>query len=361
MDSQLSLSKYRELKTTELSPQAPELINCIQNNWNANAEFGTRESIFQNYYIYFDEGIKTRKINGKIYNIVFTNYYLQPVINGFTVGTKNDIIISRLGEPTFKNEDKSIIGYKSNDMYVFFEEDQISIYANTKEEGFENFFTLVDKFLEEEYSLLEFMNELTYLWPDYEEYTYDEETVFLSYPNKGIDIKINYDDMDGIILYNNIKTTQDSVNRYLKNTEFVAQLQVDNIFNAEQRRVKNEKNFSTNCKEYEEKFESEDNRNKGEIYDYYMNMDANDNIMNVYFISQNEAFTNCELNESIDTYVWMNDYCFVYSKQGKGIYFYDLKNQKKGSIITGEEQYKIVSYENGKLTYDGNKVLEIQY
>lgn len=361
MDSQMSLSQYKTLKTTEVSVQAPELINCMQNNWNTNTEFGTREAIFQNYYIYFDEGIQTRKINGKIYNIIFTKKYPQPVINGFTVGEKNDIIMSRLGEPTFQNKDKSIIGYKSNDLYVFFGNDQISIYPNQKEEGSDEFFALADKFLAEEYSLLEFMNELTYLWPDYEEYTYSEDTVFLSYPSRGIDVKINYDNMDGMILYNNISANQDVINRYLKHTEFVAQLQVDNIFNAEQRRVKKEKDFSTKCKEYEEKFEKQDKRNRGKIYDYYMNMDSNDNIMNVYFIAQNEAFTNCELNESMNSYVWMNDYCFVYSKQGKGIYFYDLQNQKKGSLLTGKEPYKIVSYENGKLTYDEDKVLEIQY
>lgn len=360
MDSQISLSKYKELKTTDILVQAQEVINCIQNNWNSNIVFGSRESIFQNYYIYFDEGIKTRKINGKIYNIIFTDKYKNPVVNGLNVGMDNRDVISKLGEPTFKNDDMSVIGYKSKDIYVFFEKNQISIYRNTKEEGFDEFFELVDEFLDEKYSLLEFMNELTYLWPDYDEYTYDAETVFLSYPNKGVDIKINYDNMDGIILYNNIGVNQKIVNKYLEHTEFLAQLQVDNVFKAEERRFNNEENLNTKCKEYKEEFEKEDKGNRGEIYDYYMKMSENNSIMCTYFIAKNAEFPNCELNENINSYIWINDYCFAYSIRSKGIYYYDLKNQVKGTIITGDDEYKIESYENGILKYD-EKEIQIQY
>lgn len=356
MDSQISLSKYKELKTTEISIQSPELINCIQNNWNSNTNFGTRETIFQNYDIYFDEGIQIRKISGKIYNIIFTKNYVKSVVNGFTVGEKHDIIIDRLGNPTFQNEDGSIIGYKSKDIYVFFEKDQISIYRNTKETGFDEFFKLTDKFLNHEYTLLDFMNELTYLWPDYEKYTYDAETVFLSYPNKGIDVKINYDNMDGIILYNNIGVAQNIVNQYLKHTEFVAQLQVDNVYNAEVRRMEIEKSKNTKCKEYKEQFEKEDDRNRGQIYDYYAEIDSNKNIIAMYFISRNEQFVDCELHESINSYIWINETCLLYGINGKGIYFYDLKKQTKGVIVSGEDLFEIKSYENNILKYDDREI-----
>lgn len=360
MDSQISLRKYKELKKVDISVQSPELINCIQNGWNTNVDFGTRETIFQNYFIYFDEGIKTRKINGKIYNIIFTNKYQNQVVNGFTVGTESDIIISKLGTPTFKNKDGSIIGYKSDNLYVFFEKDQISIYRNIEEEGFDEFFKLVDDFLDEKYTLLEFMNELTYLWPDYEEYKYTEDSVFLSYPNKGIDIKMNYDNMDGIILYNNIGVNQQVVNKYLEHTEFVAQLQIDNIYNAEERRVNRENQINQNCKEYKEQFEKDDNRNHSNIYDYYMKMSNNDKIMGVYFISKDGQNPNCELSESIGTYIWLNDYCFIYSVDGKGLYYYDLQSQTRGILKTGDEEFKIESYENGILKYDDNTI-QIQY
>lgn len=357
MDSQISLKKYKEIKTTELSIQAPELLNCIQNNWRSSSEFGSRESIFQDYHIYFDEGIRTRFIDGKVYHIIFDKNYVNSVVNGFTVGTESDIIISKIGTPSFQNDDKSIIGYKSNEIYVFFEKDQISIYRNIQEDGFEDFFKLVDEFLEDQYSLLDFMNELTYVWPDYEEYTYNQETVFLSYPNKGIDIKLNYDNIDGIVLYNNIGVSQEIVNQYIEHTEFLAQLQVDNVWNAEMRRFEERQSLSTKCKEYHEKFEKEDDRNRGKIYQYYADLDENENMINLYFVSQDEQFVDCELRESITSYIWLSDSLLAYSRSGKGMYYYDLKNQTKGVLMTGDETYQIKAFQNGVLKYDDKEVL----
>lgn len=357
MDSQISLKKYKEIKTTELSIQAPELLNCIQNGWSSSSEFGSRESIFQDYNIYFDEGIRVRFIDGKVYHIIFDKNYVNSVVNGFTVGTESDIIISKIGTPSFQNDDKSIIGYKSNEIYVFFEKDQISIYRNIQEERFDAFFGLVDEFLEEKYSLLEFMNELTYVWPDYEEYTYNEETVFLSYPNKGIDIKLNYDNVDGIILYNNIGVSQEIVNQYIEHTEFLAQLQVDNVFNAEMRRLEERQNLNAKCKEYREKFEKEEDRNRSKRYNYYADLDENEHIINLYFISQDEQFVDCELRESITSYIWLSDSLLAYSRSGKGMYYYDLKNQTKGVILTGDETYQIKAFQNGVLKYDDKEIL----
>ena len=356
MDSQKSLEKYTEIKKVKLSVGAPELVQCLQNGWNPNVDFGTREAIFQKYYIYLDEGIEMRKINGKIYNVIFTENYTKSVVNGFTVGTKRDIIERELGVPSFQNEDKSIIGYKTDELYIFFEDTQISIYRNTQESGFDVFFELTDKFLKEEYTLLEFMNELTDVWPDYEEYEYDSNRAFLSYPNKGIDIKINHDNMNGIVLYNNIGISQEEVNGHLKNTEFMARLQLDNVFLAEERRVSKINDFQKKCREYQQKFEAEDTRNRGEIYDYYADISDNNQVLCFYFISQNASYPNCELSENIKSYIWAAEDYFIYSVERKGIYYYDLKNQTKGKIITGEDTFEIKSWQNGLLSYDDKTI-----
>ncbi len=357
MNSQKSLGKYTQIKNTDFIVQSSKLLECIQNNWNSNVNFGTREAIFQNYYIYFDEGIEVRKIGGKIYNIIFTKNYTESVVNGFTVGEKRDIIERELGVPTFKNENESIIGYKNENFYIFFEENQISIYRNIQETGFEEFFKLTNQFLNQEYSVLEFMNELTYVWPDYEEYQYDANRVFLSYPHKGIDIKINDDNVNGIVLYNNIGISSEEVKQYLKSTEFIARLQIDNIYNAEVRRVEKLKDFENRCNEYRQKFEIEDIRNRGEIYHYYAEF-SNNKIASMYFISQNQAYPNCELKESIKSYIWGKEDYFIYSIEKKGIYYYDLKTQTKGTIMTGNDAFVIQSLENGILTYD-NKTIPI--
>ncbi len=354
-NSQKDLEKYAQIPNTKIEIQAPELIQCIQNQWKPEIDFGTRESIFQNYYVYFDEGLEVRKIDGKIYNIIFTKKYTESVVNGFTVGEKHDIIKRELGVPTFKNEDESVIGYKSNEIYLFFEEDQISVYRNDVETGFEDFFELANQFLNQEYSVLEFMNELTDIWPDYETYQYDANRVFLSYPQKGIDIKINDDGLSGIILYNNVGISGEEIKQYVKSTEFIAKLQMDNVYQAELRRVQNRYDLENKCKEYKAEFEGEDSRNRGEIYDYYAEI-SNHKITAIYFISQNEKYPNCELKESIQSYIWAKEDYFIYSVEKKGIYYYDLKQQTKGVIVTGNDMFKIQSLENGILNYDDKNI-----
>lgn len=354
-NSQKDLEKYVQIPNTEIAIQAPELVQCLQNQWKPEIDFGTRESIFQNYHVYFEEGLEVRKIDGKIYNIIFTKNYTESVVNGFTVGEKRDIIERELGVPTFKNEDESVIGYKSDEIYLFFEEDQISVYRNTAETGFEDFFELANQFLNQEYSVLEFMNELTDIWPDYETYQYDANRVFLSYPLKGIDVKINDDDLSGIVLYNNIGISGEEIKQYLKSTEFIAKLQMDNVYEAELRRVQNRHSLENKCEEYQVEFEAEDTRNRGEIYDYYADV-SNDKITAIYFISQKAGYPNCELKESIQSYIWAKEDYFIYSVEKKGIFYYDLKQQTKGIILTGNDTFEIQSLENGILTYDDKEI-----
>ena len=64
MDSQISMKKYVEIKSTEFVINSPILQSCINNNWDNNINFGTRESIFDEYYIYL------ALYNFKISNII---------------------------------------------------------------------------------------------------------------------------------------------------------------------------------------------------------------------------------------------------------------------------------------------------
>ena len=50
----------------------------------------------------------------------------------------------------------------------------------------------------------------------------------------------------------------------------------------------------------------------------------------------------------------------MYSKENKGIFFYNLNTGRVQRIITGTDTYKLQSYEDGVLKYD-NKAVEIQF
>ena len=152
-----------------------------------------------------------------------------------------------LGTPTFKDDDLEVIGYKGRDIYVFFTKNEISVYKN-KSYNYDDFWDLVDDFLEDDnMEFKDFINELTYIWKDYSEYSYAEDYMFMAFPNRGVEIKLNYDDVSGIILYNNISEDLDTTKKYLQNTEFISRLQVDSVLEAEKRRLQADKTLEEEC------------------------------------------------------------------------------------------------------------------
>ena len=362
MDSQISMREYKEISKTEITVQSEVLQNCINNSWNTGVYFGERDSIFDEYYIYFDEGLEVRTIDNMIYNVILTNKYQGNVVNNTYPGMQLENVEDLMGEPTFKDEDLGILGYKGENIYVFFTETEISIYRVTTADT-DDFFDLADRYLDEELDFLEFMNELTYLWPDYSEYTYDSESVFIAYPLKGVEIKLNYgDDLNGIYIYNNIKTNLSRVENYFDNTDFVARLQVDSVFEAEKRRVSKNQSLLKLCNEYKESLNEEKRNIIGENsnYDIYPELDNNGLIYEMKFISKFDNTPNRELSDTINSYLWLDNNNFLYSKKGKGMYVYNLETGTVRRILTGTEDYELKGFENGILKYDDTEI-EFQY
>lgn len=361
MDSLIDISKYEEIPITDFQIESAEIQNLISNGWSSNTSFGTKDSVFEKYNEFFEEGIKTRNIDGKIYNIIFTNKYQKNVVNGLYPGMELDLIEARLGTPTFENTELNLIGYKGKEIYVFFGKDEISIYRNLPV-NIDDFFELVDVFLKDELDLLDFMNELTYIWPDYSEYNYDKSHVFISYPLKGIDIQIGYDATDGIILYNNINEETNTLKKYLENTEFISKMKLDNVFEAEKRRVESKNSLKQKCNEFiESKTEKEKEvLGKSNEFDIYAELDDNEKIMGIKFISKNSNYPNREITDRIDYYLWFNDYILLYSQSKKGIFYIDLRTGQKQILLEGEDNFKLKSFENGVLKYD-DKEVNIQF
>lgn len=361
MNSQIELKKYVKIEETEFTITSEILNNIIENSWKNVIDFGQRDSIFDQYYIYINQGIKVRYIKDEIYNIIFTTNYKDNVINSLFPGIDLDIIETELGKPSFETEDGKIIGYKNERLYVFFTEDEISIYRNL-DTDIEDFLELSNKLISEEVDLLDFMNELTDMWPDYSEYTYTSDSIFIAYPLKGIEIKLNYDDISGILVYNNIKESLSRIENYLKNTEFVSRLKLDAVFEAEQRRVTKNNSELAKCDEYMESIEENQRKIIGESLNYkiYAEMDSNENIYSMKFIAKDTNRANRELNDTISYYLWLTSNYFLYSKSGKGIYLYNLENGIVTRIKEGTEEFELKGYENGFIKYD-NTELEFQY
>ena len=260
LESKVSSKKYKKIDEVELELTSDIISNLINNNWESGYDFGERSSIFNNYEIYKTSGLKVRKIQNKVYNVIFTEDYQGTIIENMTPSSSIEQVTAMLGKPTFKSEDDELIGYKTKDYYVFFGNGEVSVYRNY-DGSVKEFFDLADKYLADKYTdsdLLNFMNDLTYMWKDYTTYQYTDSSVFLSYPLKGIEIKINYDDENGILIYNNVKCEMTTVTNHLENTSYTSKLQIDSVFDAEKRRRNDEKKMQEQADEYKKETADEE-------------------------------------------------------------------------------------------------------
>ena len=362
MDSQISMQKYEEKPITSLNIASTILQSCIENRNNTKYNFGTKDSSFEQYDIYFDEGINVRKFQKSIYNIIFTKNYKDEVFKNIHTGMTNEEIVELIGIPTFIDDTLSIIGYKSEDIYVFFNNGNISTYLIDKDVNINEFLDLVNTYLtEDNKDILGFMNNLTDIWPDYSEYEYSSNYFFIAYPLKGLEIKVNYDDTNGILVYNNIKEIS-SIKSYLENTDFVARLNIDGVFEAEKRRLNKDKELYNKSEEYLNSINEEEKNLIGDNALYYVLpvKDENDGIYNMKFISKTGENPNREIYDGINSFMWCPNNRFVYSKLKKGIFIYDLETGIVSRLIEGDGDFKFTKYEDGILTYDENKTVEIR-
>lgn len=347
--SENSLKNYTEDKISAVQINSSILSELIKDNWNAsNIQFGTKDSIFENYEIYFDEGIEVRKISKKVYNIIFNNKYNSNVVNDIKPGTSINEIVSKIGNPTFGSKEEKIIGYKTKDLYIFFLENEISIYRNEQVDTKE-FEGLVEKYANKEIEIKKFMNELTYIWEDYSEYNYSENFIDLVYPLKGVKINMNNDSSKNIQIYNNYPNI-DGIEKLIKENKITGRLDENLVYIEEISRMAKKDELLYTCDLYKEGNSISIESN---LYGYYIDNNK------INFVSKDGTNPNITISDDINTGFWYKDTIFIYSIKNKGIFLYDLNNKSKTTLLKGEEEYTFEKYENNILTYDKGKTIQI--
>ena len=201
-ESQNNFEKISKIQTTNFEIQSPELINLINNNWkSSDVSFGTKTGTFGKYDVYENEGLQVRNVYKKVFNIVFKQNYTNPIINGITPQMTNEQIVEILGKPTITLDNTDIFGYKGKNIYVFFAYGDISVYR-VEEYDSTAFAKLVEGYINGT-DVKTFVSEITDIWPDYDQYHYDENFVNLVYTLKGIKIQFNITSNHGVVIYNN--------------------------------------------------------------------------------------------------------------------------------------------------------------
>lgn len=361
-----TIEQYQPTPITELEIQSQEIQELIQKEWYTNqVNFGTEESTYENYVIYFDEGIEVRTIARKVFNLIFTENYTQVVTNGLRVGESFENIIETLGEPTFGTQEEELIGYLGEQIYVFFSENEISIYPVGKsEEDLTEFFALVTKYGEDKNSW-NFGNELTELWKDYDKYTYNQDYADIIYSLKGLRVQFNYTTKNGITLYHNYKgeilegiTLQDLVeNPELKPDYIYLELSEDLVHETERIRYQEHKFLrDPNVQEGEDEADSNNDTDSFLL----MVTPSEEGYTNLKVLSKTGEYPRAELKNVnlIHSYLWFDDTHLLYSIEQKGIYLYDCETRQTYTILEGKEDFTLQKIEDNVLTYD-NKTLEI--
>lgn len=360
-DSEIQMNNFKQVKETNLTIQSDILTKLISSNWRLKeSDIGTKESTFNSYDIYFDEGIEIRKIDNKVFNIVFTDKYKLNILNNITTDTSEEDIIKKLGEPTFEDDQTEVIGYKGKEIYVFFNtEKEISIYRVIQESKEDKDFSeLLDKYIENK-NTEEFMNKVKQIWNDYDKSQVNSNIKQLRYSLKGIEVTNN-----SVNIYSNFLT---NIYKGKSIDEFKSEVLTATgiIFHNSNLVFKNEtdRNKSQNSTKYVlehydiGKYNNKANNNieSNEFLAYKVY--SNENIFSVKFISKNNNYANSELKENINYGLWINDYIYVYSISNKGIYAYNARTREYVTLVTGNETFKIIGYANNILKYDEKQLI----
>lgn len=355
--SKIELKNHEEVKKTTMEINSIHLNQIKENKWDrSKVDLGSKDSSFDNYDIYFDEGMEVRTISGKVYNIIFTKKYLNEVVSGIKVGTEFNEIISKLGNPTFGFKDGDYIGYKDSEIYVFFFKDKISIYKYNEKTDMEEFDELLTKYVNKKIDIKKFMNELTYLWPDYEEYKYNSKYIYINYPIQGIRIEMDSDTPLGIEIYKNCNITE-NISKLIEEGKITSRIKYD--LNEETLKEREQKINDEYIYISQLLVSGEERQNLiSNLYYSYLFKD-NGIITKVLFISKNEEIPNTEFKEKINQGFFINDETFVYSIKNKGIYALNVINKNITEIITGKENFELKGYKDNLLKYDEEQTINI--
>ncbi len=346
-DSKKSQEQELKVDTIDLNVNSEILRKLIDSKWTtSNVNLGTPESTFYKYQVYFDEGYEIRTIQGKVYNIVFTDKYKDYVVADYKVGDSLEKIEAALGT---SYKDLVIIGYKTDKFYVFFENDEISIYPNNQYD-YTEFEKLVEEYNEKQ-NINDFMDKLTDIWSDYTSYKYDTNFVEIEYVLKGVKISFSSYEKEGIQIYENYKGNLRVEKRDYKDVYY--KLNKSLLIDAEVNRMLKTRGFDDTLYErypllYSKKFFITNDLEEG----FYKN---------VKIISLDENFPNNELDDTIEIYkyIWADDSHLVYSIMGQGIYLYNAETRVTEELMLGDDRFEITDYnrEQNILTYDGKQVV----
>ena len=196
------------------------------------------------YTDYMNGTVSVRLAPNKVVkNLIFRDGYSdKEIATNITMNSTLEEVHNLLPKNAFGGINKGFLGYRAEDFYIFFYDDEISIYPYAYREN-TSFEKLLLEYVEDK-DLGKFARKLTTAWKNYDYYKFDEESqnLYLLYASRGIEINIKENDLKGIVLYTNYYFTDDT-KKLVKNGYVTLNSESDLIDTIEGKRRDNTLNF----------------------------------------------------------------------------------------------------------------------
>lgn len=144
---------------------------------------------------------------GAVKHMIFSDDYEEKITSRLTAQMSLRKIVETEPKYDFGGVEKKYVGYRQRSYYLFFYEDEVSVYTYSYKKN-TTFEDLLEDYLETK-DLGKFVDRLSEKWMAYDSLEYDEETqsARILYSTRGVDINIKNNDPKGITFYNNYYLT----------------------------------------------------------------------------------------------------------------------------------------------------------
>lgn len=171
-------------------------------------DLGECTELENGYKSYQNGNIKLRTVpTGAVKHIIFSDKYDQYITSRLTAQMSLREVVETEPNYDFGSINKGYIGYRQLDYYLFFYNDEVSLYTYSYKENtvFED---LLEEYLETR-DLDTFVKRLSKKWMAYDFLEYDKEkqNAQIMYSTRGVYINIKDNDPKGITFYNNYYLT----------------------------------------------------------------------------------------------------------------------------------------------------------
>ncbi len=167
-------------------------------------KLGEGKDLGNGYTSYKDDSIRVRTVpTGAAKNIIFTDKYEGEITNKINT----DMTLKEISEAdpsyVFGSVEDGYLGYRGNDYYFFYYEDEMSFYTYSYEKNSE-FELILEQYLENK-DLNKFVNALKYSFKAYDSFEYDPDqgNLHILYSTRGVEINIINNDIKNTKFFQN--------------------------------------------------------------------------------------------------------------------------------------------------------------